>query len=411
MRFESDTAANLTMPAGKSDHIEWDDDLPGFGVRIRSSGSKTWLIQTRIARQGYRESLGDVRKVTLKDARMIARKRFAQIELGMNPRADEAARATTAETKKQTLAIVSADYLAARAAGLNNKPPMRASTLKAARRYFEVQWAPLRGKPITDIKKEDVAKQLREIVNNHGRTSAARARTHLSALFTWAMKEAYPVEANPVLNTHSPVNSDDLRDRVLDDEELKTVWRACRDDDFGRIVRLLMFTACRRDEIGSLSWSEVDIDGGRITIAGERTKNGRVHKLKLPPAAVDILQSIPRRPARDLVFGGRGGGFSAWSYSTLHLHARIAEQEGAALKPWTLHDIRRTVRTAMSKLGIVPHVAEAVLNHVAKKTKVERTYDHYDYDKEKGEALAKWADHLLSIVQAPASNVVSLKSA
>jgi integrase len=409
MRLTTSSIASLTIPASKTDHIEWDDDLPGFGVRIRSSGSKTYLIQTRLrSKAHYRESLGDVRKVTLEDARSVARKLFAQIELGLDPRAERSALVAAGEARKHTLAIVAEQYLEARSVGSDGRSPMRTRTLKASRRYFEVHWAPLRQRPIAEIKREDVAKRLREITTQHGRTAAARARGNLSALFSWAMKSEYSVDANPVINTHNPVRSDEMRDRVLDDDELRAVWSATRDDDFGRITQLLLLTACRRDEIGSLRWSEVDLGAGRITIAGERTKNGHAHSLLLPAKAVAILREIKRKTGRDFVFGGRGGGYSAWSYSTLHFNARITEQ-GRALAPWRLHDFRRTVRTRLPSLGVLPHIAELVLNHIKGKSKIERVYDHYDYDKEKAEALAKWAKHLIKIVE-PIDNVFSLRA-
>ena len=132
------------------------------------------------------------------------------------------------------------------------------------------------------------------------------------------MKEGL-CEANPVIATNDPAAGILPRERVLSDRELATIWKACADDDFGRIVKLLMSTGCRREEIGALKWNETDLDTGVMTIPGTRTKNGRTLELTLPPLALNILRSTPRRPERDYVFGSRGGAFSAWSYSTLLL--------------------------------------------------------------------------------------------
>ena len=87
MKFTKEALAALALPAGKPDHIEWDEALPGFGVRLRGS-TKPWVVQYRAGTQQRRESLGDVRKVGLEDARKIARQRFAQVELGGDPAAD-----------------------------------------------------------------------------------------------------------------------------------------------------------------------------------------------------------------------------------------------------------------------------------------------------------------------------------
>ena len=191
-----------------------------------------------------------------------------------------------------------------------------------------------------------MAARLQEIIKEHGRTSAARARGDLSALFTWALKEGL-CETNPVIATNDPGEGIPPRDRVLSDHELAVVWKACQDDDFGRIVPLLILTGCRR-EIGALKWSEVDLDSDVLTIPGSRTKNHRQHVLTLPAAAIDILQAAPRREGRDYVFGVRGGAFAAWSYAKIALDGRITTAEGKALPRWTLHDLRRSFRPGLA---------------------------------------------------------------
>ena len=143
---------------------------------------------------------------------------------------------------------------------------------------------------------------------------------------------------------------------------LRVIWRACTDDDFGRVVRLLMLTGCRRDEIGGLRWDEIDSNSGVLTIPGTRTKNHRELKLPLPQAALAILPPQPE-DGREHVFGPRQG-FRAWSYYTAILNGRAAEMEGRQLPPWRLHDLRRTMRTGLGRLGVAPHIAELVLNHV-----------------------------------------------
>ena len=147
------------------------------------------------------------------------------------------------------------------------------------------------------------------------------------------MKEGL-CEANPVMATNDPTEGMPARDRVLADSEIRAVWNACQDDDFGAIIKLLLLTGCRREEIGALKWSEIDLDTGVMTIPGTRTKNHRTLELTLPEIAIDILRAQPRR-REDYVFGMRGGAFSAWSYSTVKLNARIVEAEGKPLAPWT----------------------------------------------------------------------------
>jgi integrase len=274
-----------------------------------------------------------------------------------------------------------------------------------------VQWKPLHTRPIEGamkIVRADVAARTQELVKAHGKTSAARARDNLSALYSWAMKEGL-CEANPVIATNDPTAGIQPRDRVLGDSEIRAIWRACQDDDFGRIVKLLLLTGCRREEIGALKWDELNSNHDVMTIAGSRTKNHRTLELTLPAVAVEILQSAPRRTDRDYVFGTRGGAFSAWSYSTVKLNARIIEAECRPLAPWRLHDLRRTMRTGLGRVGVQPHIAELAINHV--KGGVEGIYDRHKYQPEIKAALALWAEHVLATVEGRETNVTSLRRA
>jgi integrase len=401
MKLTKTSVAALSIPPGKNDHLVWDDDLPGFGVRLRGNTAR-WVVQYRVGAQQRRESLGDVRKVEIAAARKIARQRFAQVELGTDPAAERAKARAEAAAVKLTLAEVTRRYLNAKA------DVVRPNTYVQARLHLEQYWQPLAKKPIDAIKLPDVAARLQELIAERGRTAAARARGNLSALFGWAMREGF-CEHNPVMHTNDPAEGIEARDRVLSDLELAIVWRACGDDDFGRIVKLLVLTGCRREEIGGLKWSEIGLDTGVMTIPGSRTKNHKTHLLSLPSLATEILRSAPRREGREFVFGGGSTGFNAWSYSTAALHVRIAQAEGKTLPHWTLHDLRRSCRTGMGKLGIAPHVAERVLNHV--KGGVEAIYDRHRYEGEIKTALAIWADHVLAIVEGRDNKIATLKRA
>jgi integrase len=399
MKFTKDEIAKLKPSSGK-DVFHWDDDLPGFGIRLRGN-SVRWVVQYRIGGHTRRESLGDVRKVTIDAARKIARQRFALAELGTDPAAEKAKARADAAATKLTLEVVAERYLAAK------EGKVRPNTYKGAKLHLTDHWKPLASRPIDSIKRVDVAARLQEITRDRGRTAAARSRANLSALFGWAMKEGL-CDANAVINTNDPAEGIQPRDRVLSDSELASVWRACEDDDFGRIVKLLILTGCRREEIGGLKWSEIDPDTGVMTIPGTRTKNHKQHKLNLPTVAIDILRSAPERADREFVFGNRGGSFSAWSYATAAMHVRMAA-EGKPLPGWTLHDLRRTFRTGLGKLGVAPHVAERAVNHV--KGGIEAIYDQYKYEGEIERALALWANHVTAIVEERKNNIAALRRA
>jgi integrase len=208
-------------------------------------------------------------------------------------------------------------------------------------------------------------------------------------------------DANPVIGTRKPDADARPRERVLDNAELAAVWLACADDDYGRIVKLLMLTACRRQEIGTMAWSELDRDRGTWTIPPERTKNKRAHTLPLPAAAWAIIETVERRDGR--LFGRKGGGFKGWWTSKALLDRRTG------IAPWVLHDLRRSVATGMADLGVLPHTIEAVLNHVGHRGGVAGVYNKSAYEREVRAALALWADHVRSIVEDGERKIVPLR--
>jgi integrase len=223
-------------------------------------------------------------------------------------------------------------------------------------------------------------------------------------MFRWAIGEGL-CDHNPVTGTNRQ-DENGHRERSLNDSEVAKVWLAAPENDYGNVVRLLLLTGCRREEIGSLKWSEIDNEARAITIPKERAKNGIEHIVPLPDAALSILRGIRRRGDRDYAFGiAREGGFSGWSKAKIALDKAVAVKE-----EWRLHDLRRTVRTGLGKLGVQPHIAEAVLNHLP--PKLIRTYDRNAYTAEKRDALDKWATHLKTVVaQATGANVTSFRKA
>jgi integrase len=380
MLFTKATVAALEVPAGKNDTIEWDDTMPGFGVRCRAGGSKTWIAQYRIGTQQRRESLGSTSKVDLADARRIARQRFASVQLGKDPREPTA--------PKPSLLQAIELYQA--------RTVVRPSSFKKRDYVLRTLWRPLHGWPLASISRADIAGVLENIAAERGRATAGRARTTLAALCAWAVQRDL-VDRNVVATSINPAAGMPSRDRTLEDGELAAVLRACGDDTFGRIIWLLALTGCRASEIAGLRWSEIDFESGLLVVPPERVKTGKTLRLTLPAQALAILKAIPRKDDCEFVFpSDRGTAFTAWSYCKTALDARITEALGRPLAPWVTHDLRRSVRSGLSRIGVRPDVAEAVLNHA--KRGVLATYDHYDYRRETAAALAAWGAHVELIV-------------
>jgi integrase len=203
------------------------------------------------------------------------------------------------------------------------------------------------------------------------------------------------VESNPTIGSPGP-SAAEPRDRVLSDDELVAIWNACGNDHYGKIIRLLTLTGCRRREIGDVAWSEFDLDRGVWTLPAERSKNGRSHTLPILPAMRQILDTVPNVVGRDQLFGGCSHGLTTWAEGKKALDARLGDR----VKPWCLRDLRRTAATRMCDIGVPPHVVEQILNHQSgHRAGVAGVYNKSPYEREVRSALALWHDHIRMLVE------------
>jgi len=396
------TRANIaSLPAIEG---KWrDTGLKGFGYLQRQSASGelmcSYFIQYRFKRVQRKIKLGDANKLNADQARKIAIKLFGEILSGVDPQAVK--EAERVEAAKLTFAEAVAQYLEMKAG------EVRESSLRTAKLYLTgaAYFPTLHRKAIDSVTNADIAPHLDRISRDSGTASAGRARAHLSALFMWALRRGHCHE-NPVLQTEAP-KIEAERTRALSGDEIRTVWKACGDDDYARIVRLLILTGCRREEIGGLRWSEINLDDGTITIPGERSKNHRAHTLPLSALALDIIKAVPRREGCDFLFGARGEGFKIWAHGKRALLASTG-----AMPDWRLHDLRHTVSTGMHELGIEPHYVESVLNHISGHKEGDAgRYNHATYKAQMAQALARWADHVASVISGKPAKVVSIRAA
>ena len=390
MKLTQNVVEKLTPPAGKADHIEWDAALPGFGLRLRDGGSRTYVAQYKIGSKTRRLTLGSTKKLTVVQARKEAKKQLAKVAAGGDPQGEKAkARATATETFK----AIAEGFVAFQTGRL------RPSSLAATRLYLTQYCRRLNDLKIEVITRREVASVLALIAKEHGPVAADRARSALSAMFAWAIGDGL-ADINPVIGTnkHAGMTS---RDRVLSNEELARIWLALDDDRYGRIVKLLILTGQRRDEIADLRRSE--ITESAIELPGERTKNKRQHVVPLSAPAKAIIDEPLAAANRATVFGSRFDGFSGFSKSKAKLDAKLPR-----MAPWQLHDIRRSVATGMAELGIEPHIIEAILNHVSgHRSGVAGVYNKATYLEAKTKALELWAQHIGVIVaQASGANII-----
>jgi integrase len=381
MRLTDATVTTLTVPAGKAEIIVFDDILPGFGVRVRTGGSRRFIYQYKLNGTNRRVTF---KEANVKRARAAAQILAAKVTLGTDPALEkEAAHDAAGDTFKRCL-----DRYLARPQGRR-----RDSTLKEIRRHLERNLAPLHRLHIKKIDRRRVADELARLTIESGATQSNRTRASLSKFLNWCIGEGY-ADMNVALQTNK--NEEVARDRVLDDSELKTVWNVLPSgDDYGDIIRLLFLTGCRLREISELRWSEVD-DKETITLPPSRTKNHRQHIVPLSAPALAILKGRERGD-RDLVFGRGTKGFGGWTKSKARL-----DEKAKLSRPWIHHDVRRSVATGLARLEVLPHVVEAVLGHVSGfRAGVASVYNLHAYETEKRQALALWGRHITALVDAP----------
>jgi integrase len=376
----------LALKGGATEAIVFDGEVPGFGVRLRSGGSKTFVFQYVLGSKQRRLTLGPVSALDLAKARATAKDLYAAVRLGRDP-AGEKQRAKLKAS--ETFAAIATHYLR------HQQARLRPRSYDQVERHLSTYAKPLHRLQIEMVTRRDIAACLASVRANSGDVTGNRTRATLSAFYSWAMAEGL-AETNPVAGTNR--SEERPRERVLDATELRLVWNHLHDDDFGAIMRLLMLTGQRANEIAGLRWSE--IRGDMIALPGERTKNHRAHTVPLSRAALDIIARQQQRAGRDLIFGAATGQYNGWNYSMTALNKRIAEAAGQSLPRWVPHDLRRSFATHAAEIGIQPHIVEAILNHIGgHKAGVAGIYNRSSYEREKRQALDMWAAHLTATVE------------
>ena len=408
MKLTQAAVATLSLRPSQSELFVWDDDLKGFGIRIRAT-KRVWVIQYRYGTKQRRLTLADIDKLDAAKARKEAKDRLAAVQLGRDPQAEKTADRARASI---TLGAKIDDYLAIK------RKKLRETTIRNMEGSLKGYWRPLHGMELHRITKADVAARVTELRTRNGEATALATRGALNAFFAWAIGEGL-CDNNPVIGTNRPDKSKS-RNRVLTDQELRNVWNALPDSDYGLILKLAILTGARRHELAGMTWSELDLQRRVWTIPLARLKQHRAferlkledHKVPLSDLAMEIIRSVHRRAGRDLLFGSKDGrpfiGFGKCKY---RLDARIAEMTGTAMAPWAPHDFRRTITTRMQdELGVLPHVADEVLGHIGPhKAGVQGTYNRATYWAQIVAAMALWGEHVRSVIEGTARKIIPLQ--
>lgn len=344
---------------------------------------------------------------------------------GVNPVAERREAEKEAAVKAMTFGEVAERFLAEHVE--RNSAPKYA---REVRRIFDHDVLPRwRDRPAWEIAKQDVNDLLdakagsrerkRKGTRDGAATQANRTLTRLRTLFRWAV-DMDLIEADPTTGVRQRIK-EKPRDRVLDNDEIRAFWTGCDrlGWPFGALLKLLLLTAQRRDEVGRLRWNELDLDKSTWTIPRERAKSDRAHIVHLSGPAIEIIKALPH--TGDLVFSGTGAtAVSGYSQAKTRIDnlmtAQLREESGdpeAEIVPWILHDLRRTATTGMAGLTIAPHVVDKILNHTGGVIRsVAAIYNRFAYLDERKAALETWGRYVMDLVRPKApENILSINRA
>jgi len=386
------------QPSAKDLYL-WDTSPPGFGVRVRPSGAKTFVYSYRAgggrSARKSRHTIGRYGKITLEQARNQAQQLAGHVAAGRNPSADRAAQRLEKARDRQTFAVVADEFIERYARDRNR-------TWREYARILDHNVKPRIGnRPIHELTRRDVVGLLDHVADNSGAVMADHVLAVVRKLCNWHAARDDEFRSPIVMGMARTRPRDVARDRILTDDEIRAIFGALDSASypFAPLIKLMFFTAQRRQEVAEARWDE--LHDGMWTIPAERYKTKRPNVVPLPEAACAIIGMLPR--LGPLVFTTSGTTpFSGFSKAKRHL------DEVSGVSDWRLHDIRRTARTLMVRIGVRPDIAERVLGHAI--PGVAGVYDRYDYIKEKGDALEALASEIELIVNGNrVTNVVRLR--
>ena len=382
----------------------------GFGVRVTAGGARAFVLNYRIRGREHRYTIGAWPDWSALKAVREARDLRQRVDRGENPLEDRAPAPAT-----KSVADVLDDFMA-RYVNSKERPLRSADHIASA---FERLVKPGIGRlGIHDLRRSHVAEMLDRIEDETGPVMADRTRAYLRKALGWYAERDDQFNFNAAIVRVDPRANpkDRARTRVLSDDEIRILWPVLdAAGTFGALVKGLLLTAQRRDEVASMSRAEIDSDG-IWTIPADRYKTKRPNHVPLSRAALAIIEAQPRIDGSDHIFASRAGTpFSGFGKSKAALDRAVlaamqkAAGAGAKVEPlpnWTLHDLRRTAKTLMVRAGVRPDISERVLGHVI--AGVEGTYDRHSYADEKRDALEKLAAMIERILKPAPSNVATL---
>jgi integrase len=394
---------SMGMPAGKSETVLPDNAITGLGLRMRATGSCSWVLVYRKRGGGRKEpvrrvTLGSWPTLALDAARAAAKVMVGEIALKKDP-AMELRDERNRERRIVSRALDEYERSLQRRKIVNVKAVM--STLRRG-------LAPFASREIGALTRKDLVSQIDRLEDAGLPGAATDLRSHSRAWLEWAVSQGvtqYNVLAGMRRQKASRaerLDEEAQRGRALTDDQVGSLWASVTAmGPFGGLIRLALLTGMRRNELAGLRW--LDVHDDRIVLAAQATKTGSRHEIPLTSAMRAVL-TAQSRTTSDLVFPSSrtNARMRGWT-------SRVDGAVSASGVKFRLHDLRRTVRTVMSRLGVAEDVGELAIGHVRRG--LIGTYNKDSAWTARVDAFERVSNHVAGVVanadDAPAS-VISL---
>jgi integrase len=386
----TDIAIRALKPGAERRELP-DPQQRGLYVVVQPTGSKSFCVRYRHA--------GRPRKLTLQPgiglaaARREAADALYQVQQGKDP-------AAAKQRAKEEQHAAAADTLEAVCAEFFKREGAKMRSARNWQRDLERLVFPVLGKrPIADVRRKDIVRLLDHIEDNNGSGQATVTLGIIRRVLNWHAARSDDFRTPIVRGMARTKPSEHARKRILTDDEIRAVWKASdsMEGPFGRYVQFLLLTASRRNEGAHMRRGEIAGADWMLPSIRNKTKNDLTRPLSA--AALAVLSKVPRIAGSEFVFSADGRRLGGMTRRKVEIDA------ASGVSGWTLHDLRRTARSLMSRAGVPSEHAERCLGHVI--GGVEGTYDRYDYRAEMLLAYEKVATLIGQIVN-PVANVVSL---
>jgi integrase len=388
-----------TAKPGKVRREISDARMPGLYLVLQPSGARSWAVRYRSGGRPRKHTLGSYPTIDLKTARDLAGKALRAAAEGRDPGREKANdRAAGPDTVEAI-----AEQFIKRHCSRKNRPSTATGTERLLRQYVLPRWG---ARLARDITRRDVIDLLDRIVDAGKPIAANRVLAAVRKMFNWCVERDI-LQATPFVGVKSPSN-ERPRDRVLNDSELRAVWLAADQlgGPFGALVKMLVLTGQRRDEVAQMRWAEINLETRLWLLPPERIKNKLAHEIPLSAPTLAVLEALPRIGDRFVLTTSGEAPSSNYSKGKRRLDALLP----ADMLPWRLHDIRRSTASGMARLGISLPVIEKCLNHISGTfSGIVSVYQKHTFSDEKRAAFDIWAAFVADLVSdRPRQNVVRL---